>query len=152
MYKLQEEPSLLFNILWAMDGNNSLPRIIRRSPTDGDDPNVPGPSCELNDSRKVFGDIYIARDDVNKWAQEVVGQAHAASEGVSTYLLVLSYFKLMFIIKDEDYNPCAARWKNMSEALTNRMWGIFDETGVFMAFCRHGFTLVITDMVRSGEQ
>jgi hypothetical protein len=24
--------------------------------------------------------------------------------------------------------------------ITNRMWGIFDETGVFMAFCRHGFT------------
>ena len=40
----------------------------------------------------------------------------------------------------------------MTEELTNHMWGIFDKTGVFMAFCRHGFTLVITDMVRSGEQ
>jgi hypothetical protein len=32
------------------------------------------------------------------------------------------------------------------------MWGVFDEMGVFMALCRHGFTLVITDMVRSGKQ
>ena len=32
------------------------------------------------------------------------------------------------------------------------MWSIFDEMGVFMAFCHHGFTLVITDMVHSGEQ
>jgi hypothetical protein len=40
----------------------------------------------------------------------------------------------------------------MQEELTNRMWGLFDETGVFMAFCRHGFALIITDMVRSGEQ
>jgi hypothetical protein len=40
----------------------------------------------------------------------------------------------------------------MKEELTNRMWGIFDETGVFVAFCRHGFVLTIADMVRSGEQ
>lgn len=55
-------------------------------------------------------------------------------------------------MQDPDYNPCASRWKNMMDELTNKMWGIFDEMGVFMAFCRHGFTLVITDMVRSGEQ
>lgn len=35
---------------------------------------------------------------------------------------------------------------------TNRLWGVFDETGIFAAFCRHGFTLTLTDMVRSGEQ
>lgn len=40
----------------------------------------------------------------------------------------------------------------MVEEITNRMWGVFDETGVFIVFCRHGFALTITDMVRSGEQ
>ena len=40
----------------------------------------------------------------------------------------------------------------MVEELTNWMWGIFDKTGVFMAFCHQGFTLVITDMVRSSKQ
>ena len=55
-------------------------------------------------------------------------------------------------MQDPDYNPCAARWRNMNEELTSQMWGIFDEMGVFMAFCRHGFVLVIVDMVRSGEQ
>lgn len=35
--------------------------------------------------------------------------------------------------------------------ITTRMWGIFDETGVFLALCRHGFVLVIVDMVQSGE-
>jgi hypothetical protein len=54
--------------------------------------------------------------------------------------------------EDPDYNPCTERWKNMKDELTSRMWGIFDETGVFMAFCRHRFALIITDMVRSGEQ
>jgi hypothetical protein len=52
---------------------------------------------------------------------------------------------------DDDYNPCADRWKNMKEDITRRMWAIFDETGIFLALCRHGFALVIADMVRSGE-
>jgi hypothetical protein len=40
----------------------------------------------------------------------------------------------------------------MKDEITNRMWGIFDEMGVFAAFCQHGFALIIADMVRSGEQ
>ena len=39
----------------------------------------------------------------------------------------------------------------MVDALTSRMWGIFDETGVFLSLCRHGFVLLVADMVRSGE-
>ncbi|KAJ7800266.1 hypothetical protein B0H14DRAFT_3092678 [Mycena olivaceomarginata] len=48
-------------------------------------------------------------------------------------------------------NPCADRWKNMIDDVTSKMWGIFDETGIFLALCRHGFVLVIADMIRSGE-
>ncbi|KAJ7634028.1 hypothetical protein B0H17DRAFT_1217364 [Mycena rosella] len=39
----------------------------------------------------------------------------------------------------------------MSEEITERMWGIFDETGIFLALCHHGFVLLIADMVKSGE-
>ncbi|KAI6146575.1 hypothetical protein EDD17DRAFT_1781197 [Pisolithus thermaeus] len=52
----------------------------------------------------------------------------------------------------DDDNPCTGRWKNMKEDVTSRMWGIFDEAGIFMAICRHGFSLVVTDIVWSGEQ
>jgi hypothetical protein len=51
----------------------------------------------------------------------------------------------------EQASACEERWKNLSEDLTSKMWGIFDETGVFVALCRHGFTLLLADMVRSGE-
>ena len=34
---------------------------------------------------------------------------------------------------------------------TTRMWGIFDETGMFACICCHGFILCVADMVRSGE-
>jgi hypothetical protein len=39
----------------------------------------------------------------------------------------------------------------MSEDITAKMWGIFDETGIFVALCRHGFVLMLADMVKSGE-
>ena len=39
----------------------------------------------------------------------------------------------------------------MKDDITKKMWGIFDETGIFLALCQHGFALVIADMVMSGE-
>jgi Kyakuja-Dileera-Zisupton transposase len=57
----------------------------------------------------------------------------------------------MFTKEDDEENPCAGRWSNMSSELTARMWGIFDETGIFLALCRHGFVLVVADMIQSGE-
>jgi hypothetical protein len=85
MYKLKEEPSLLFDFLWAHDGNDSLKRFIQRSHPAGEDPTKPGPSCERTDTRRVLGDLYISWEDVNKWAWEVVEKVNAASEGVSSY-------------------------------------------------------------------
>ena len=40
----------------------------------------------------------------------------------------------------------------MKDSATQKMWNIFDESGVFIAVCRHGFCLLIADMVQSGEQ
>ncbi|KAL4066600.1 hypothetical protein J3A83DRAFT_4359993 [Scleroderma citrinum] len=49
-------------------------------------------------------------------------------------------------------NPCAGCWKNMKDQHTARMWSVFDETGIFMVVCHHGFSLVIADMVWSSER
>jgi hypothetical protein len=67
-----------------MDGNNSLSRVLQRFAAVDGDASIPGASCELPDSRKVAGDMYILHEDVNKWAHEVVTQV-AASEGVCLY-------------------------------------------------------------------
>jgi hypothetical protein len=48
-------------------------------------------------------------------------------------------------------NPCAAQWMNMVNEVTARMWGVFNETGIFLALCRHGFVLLVADMVCRGE-
>jgi Kyakuja-Dileera-Zisupton transposase len=56
------------------------------------------------------------------------------------------------ILNDDDKeSPCAECWRSMKTELTTRMWGIFEETGLFLALCCHGFVLLLADMVCSGE-
>ncbi|KAH7904942.1 hypothetical protein BJ138DRAFT_1118930 [Hygrophoropsis aurantiaca] len=134
-YTLKDEAKLVFKLLYAMDGNDSLKRVMRRSPGDEDDDDTtPAVSSELPNTQSVPGDRYLSREFVDQFANEVSGV---------TDMLESS--------NDDDENPCASRWKNMNDVQTQKMWGVFDESGVFMAVCRHGFSLVITDMVQSGE-
>ncbi|KAG1805959.1 uncharacterized protein BJ212DRAFT_1449487 [Suillus subaureus] len=39
----------------------------------------------------------------------------------------------------------------MDDGKTKKSWGIYNETGIFVAVCRHGLCLLITDMVQSRE-
>ncbi|KAJ7284754.1 hypothetical protein C8J57DRAFT_1432084 [Mycena rebaudengoi] len=71
------------------------------------------------------GNYYLSREKVDLWAKERLAS-------------------LVNTSKDpEEANTCEEWWKNIC--------GIFDETGVFVALCRHGFVLLLADMVRSGE-
>lgn len=134
-YKLEGEEALIFDMLVTMDGNNSLKRILRKEAPLLDDTREATSqklaSIESPDSRKVYGDYYLTRDRVDQWAQNRVEGAINTGAVTDT--------------------PCASRWTNMAADITSRMWAIFDETGIFLALCRHGFVLVVADMVRSGE-
>lgn len=48
-------------------------------------------------------------------------------------------------------SQCVKNWKAASADEKKRMWSIFDESGVFVSACRHGFILWVIDMVKSGE-
>lgn len=138
-------------MLYTMDGNDSLRRILRRS-TSQDDDGTLGPSSELPSTRNVPGDRYLSREDVNKWADGVLQEMmDENTDSVRNSVISSSAFTNSLFQTDPDYNPCADRWKNMKTEITKKMWGIFDETGIFLALCRHGFSLVIADMVQSGE-
>ena len=43
------------------------------------------------------------------------------------------------------------RWRNASPDERKRMFAMYNETGIFIAACCHGFVLVLCDMVKSGE-
>ncbi|KAJ7813916.1 hypothetical protein B0H13DRAFT_2382094 [Mycena leptocephala] len=135
MYKLEGEDELIFDMLTTMDGNDSLKRVLRRRPSDGEGDGEPtlGRSKERVDNRDAGDGYYLSRERVDAWAKTRLAdilpmEAHPSED-----------------------NPCADRWKNMVNDVTSKMWGIFDKTGVFLALCRHGFVLVIADMIRSGE-
>lgn len=64
------------------------------------------------------------------------------------------------IIEDEGYvteaddpqlDNCASNWKAAAAMEKKKMWGIFDETGIFASACPHGFILWLADMIKSGE-
>lgn len=138
-YKLKDEPTLIFDMLVTMDGNDSLKRVIRRDVPEHSDEGNPitiGASREVLDNREVHGDYYIDREKVNWWGKDPV-MGVLQQEGVEA---------------GTSDNPCASRWSNMSKEVSSRMWGVFDETGVFLSLCRHGYVLTVADMVRSGEQ
>jgi hypothetical protein len=153
-YKLEGEAKLIFEELYTMDGNDSLKRILRRgSPppqVDGEEP-VVAPSSEHMDSREGGGDYFLSREKVDVWAKVVLEGMLAGEDDVSELHHLYATVFLIILQEGEEYNPCADRWKNMTNDITAKMWGIFDETGIFLALCRHGFVLIIADMIRSGE-
>jgi hypothetical protein len=48
-------------------------------------------------------------------------------------------------------SQCMQRWRNAGPDSQKRMFDVFDETGIFLVACRHGFILMMCDMIRSGE-
>ncbi|KAJ7033780.1 hypothetical protein C8F04DRAFT_1183753 [Mycena alexandri] len=142
MYKLEGEAEIPLPFLTTIDGNNSLKRFWRREKVVDADGNVgPGASKERLDSRVAAGDYYLSREEVDKWSKE--GLEDLMRDFVPGF--------------EEDESAgdegagCSERWQNMKEDATARAYGMYDETGIFPALCRHGFVLVIVDMVKSGE-
>ncbi|KAJ6493110.1 hypothetical protein C8R45DRAFT_1095624 [Mycena sanguinolenta] len=121
MYKLEGEDDLMFSMLTTMDSNDSLKRVLRRSKTDGSEDEPTVGPSIEREDSRDCGEDYFL-------TREQVDRW--AKERVAEIL------------------PTD---KNMVNNVTSRMWGIFNETGIFLALCGHGFALVVADMVRSGE-
>ncbi|CAK5263328.1 unnamed protein product [Mycena citricolor] len=137
-YTLVGEPILKVKMLVTLDGNNSLKRFNRRERAEGNDgQSIPGASKEREDSRAPPGDYYLTPEQVDKWVVDGTDELVKGSE------------------KDlEDGNVadgCSERWQNMKDDVTARAYGLYDETGVVLSLCRHGFVLSMCDMIRSGE-
>ncbi|KAJ7050772.1 hypothetical protein C8F01DRAFT_1000087 [Mycena amicta] len=130
MYKLDGEDKLIFEMLVTMDGNDSLKRVLRREGVAEDSDRTVGASAEREDSRDGGDGYFLSREVVDRWARRQLGNL-LPTEG--------------------EANPCAGRWHNMVEDVTAKMWAVFDETGIFLSLCRHGFVLLIVDMIQSGE-
>ncbi|KAF9001333.1 hypothetical protein BDQ17DRAFT_1391088 [Cyathus striatus] len=146
-YKLNNEAPLEFSMLFTMDGNDSAKRVLRRHQADVSD-------LELPDSRCTPGNYYIPRQIVNCWEKMLNGMIldHPIVTAVpeksgSNIIMGLNEKEPVEVLE----SPCEGRWSNMSSQSTAHMWGVFDETGIFIALCKHGYILNVIDMVASGE-
>jgi hypothetical protein len=125
--------------MFALDGNDSLKRIARIGSRD---------VCD----RRCFteSDYYIPAEEVDGWAGET------GSEELSEVSSDDDGDGDSAVERGENDSagpgPCADNWKAAQSDSKKRMWGIFEETGLFASACRHGFILWIADMIRSGEQ
>ncbi|KAJ7770254.1 hypothetical protein DFH07DRAFT_735608 [Mycena maculata] len=139
LYKLEDEVALPIPLLTTTDGNNSLShfQLREREEVREDGSTAPGASKERPDNRPIPGDYYISREEVDKWGEDGLEE-------------LMKDFAASAANEEED-GGCEERWQNMKEDVTARAWGMFDETGIFPALCRHGFVLVVMDMVKSGE-
>ncbi|KAG1778638.1 hypothetical protein EV702DRAFT_934528, partial [Suillus placidus] len=146
-YTLKDEAPLMFTLLFAMDGNDSLKRILRR--TLYIDDNDSGESSELPTTQHVQGDRYLSREYVNQWKKAGAGDSEVCLSVRSTTFFFTHFQATLDSHLPE--NPCTGRWNNMDDEKTKRAWGVYDKTGIFMAVCRHSFSLLIADMVQSGE-
>lgn len=138
-YKVEGEPPMTFDMLATMDGNNSLKRLLRCEVVlDKNGERTTGESSERLDPREEGGDYFLSRSEVDEWDKEVLKSRPVEREAETA---------------SDQLIPCErdGNWRNMNEAATAKMWGVFDETGIFLSLCRHGFVLLMTDMVRSGE-
>ncbi|KAF8146060.1 hypothetical protein K438DRAFT_1910759 [Mycena galopus ATCC 62051] len=131
-YKLEVEGQLYFSMLATCDSNNSLKHVLQKDKGFTEDGVPLRGGCERPDPRAASagGDYFISRPDVDR-------------------IVLIQDFQ--DILDPEEASVCEERWKNLSEELTSKMWGIFDETGIFLALCWHSFVLLVADMVRSGE-
>ncbi|KAJ7911697.1 hypothetical protein B0H13DRAFT_2328079 [Mycena leptocephala] len=137
-YKLEGEMKLIFEMLVTMDGNDSLKRILTKEKGVVDENGTAKRGgSERPDPRAADagGTYFLSREKVDRFTKEMLAQFAKAPRSRDP----------------EEDSECQERWKNMSEELTSHMWGIFDETGIFLCLCRHGFVLLVADMVRSGE-
>ncbi|KAF8842048.1 hypothetical protein BDN67DRAFT_900167, partial [Paxillus ammoniavirescens] len=135
-YTLEDEPALKFKMLYTMDGNNSLKCAAKQHTEDGEEDNntvVLNAMEDLLPGQVLGCDRYLTHENVNCFAEEGANVNLNSAEV-------------------DEGNPCASWWKNMKDNHTAKMWGVFNETGIFLAVCRHGFTLAIADMVQSGER
>ncbi|KAI0349369.1 hypothetical protein OH77DRAFT_1514920 [Trametes cingulata] len=135
--KLEDEAPLVFGRIFALDGNNSLKRVAKFGDRDVAD------IRQFHESDYSLPTEYVDlfKDEVK--ASRAVCEAHRP-------------------LADPDHSPdqddeelsdnkCTRNWKAAGRDEDKKMWGVFDESGIFASACRHGFILWITDMIASGE-
>ncbi|KAL6298786.1 hypothetical protein BKA93DRAFT_820202 [Sparassis latifolia] len=151
-YELKDEPSLEFSCMYCMDGNSSLKRL------------APVGGRRAGDLRTLANsDYYLPEDFIEKYADEVQSRCTLNKVDIPLHRDTNEDAESDHgedqtpdggDPTDDDMEPvsgCTENWKAAAAEEKKKMWGVFEETGIFASACRHGLILWLIDMVRSGE-
>ncbi|KAG1723087.1 hypothetical protein EDD22DRAFT_982950 [Suillus occidentalis] len=133
-YKLEDEPALEFDWLVSIDGNNSLK--CWNSSIYGSNPRI--------DSRKACNDYWIDTCDVDRFKDEVKTRERDTNDDNWEDERIAA----------EGTTPafsCINQWRNAGPETRKKMFSVFDESGIFIAACRHRSVILACDMIQSGE-
>jgi hypothetical protein len=137
LYELVGEPDLLFRRMHVMDGGNSA----KHMQTVGNQQT--GDTCQFTESDYIIPCTYV--DAFSNEAKSCQAPRDHQDDSDDENLAITA----------ENDNPipndCRKTWKAAASDEKKEMWGIFDETGISISACRHGFLLWFVDMVKSSE-
>jgi len=125
----------------VLDGNNSLKRI-----------KTARGQREIGDAREFTdSDYFLGNEFVNSFENEVhrPAQPHIKREPEDEVISMEEGY--VTEADDPQLENCASNWKAAASVERKKMWGVFDETGIFASACPHGFVLCLADMIQSGE-
>jgi hypothetical protein len=129
----------------VVDGNNSMKRMAEYG-------------GHVTGDMRVFdeGDYFLPCSFVDRFAHEVKSARPSAQPSPQTTVHDLVDEAIPSLSNgDEDEESylsahCTKNWK-AAAADDKKMWGAFDETGIFACACCHGLIVWIVDMIKSGE-
>lgn len=183
-YKLEDEPELEYDLLLAIDGNNSLKRFASASshldPSFNSDYYIPPADVELlahevvhrapaKKKKKTTTAAGTAAPAPTPPAPVATAPAAAAAGGDEDVAMELEAGPVHVTMAgqidasgqidgdptgaglDEIVGACVERWKAAAEESKKTMFKCFEESGVFLGACHHGFILKVIDMIMSGE-
>ncbi|KAI0060325.1 hypothetical protein BV25DRAFT_1783310, partial [Artomyces pyxidatus] len=130
-FKVRHEPEIVPARLHAMDGCSSQKRLRGVGHTD---------------QREFSSKYFIPPEQVNQFANEVKSRRKQATspdeQEVDDEGLPISNEK----------TKCTNSWRTENASAVGKgVAEVFDQTGVFLAACRHGVVEYVEEMVRSGE-
>ena len=148
--QVEGEEEASWSRMLVLDGNNSLKRMATSA------------GRMVGDARMFNSDYFLSRDYVNMFANEVKSrqaqakpdlpesdQGDSGDDDTPPEQPDLGAYPTD--VDGTGSAPCARHWKAAAADETKRMWGTFDEMGIFACACRHARILWLADMVRSGE-
>ncbi|KAH8111333.1 hypothetical protein DFH11DRAFT_1508526, partial [Phellopilus nigrolimitatus] len=150
VFRVDNEPRLKYSMLTCMDGNESMKRVRRTRLVD----EHTSVCVERPDGRGRASHMFLEAEEVDKFKDETLARSPSIPLNTlptPTPTPSNQTTEPLSLEGADDASPCIPRWKNMSDDSKKKMWGIFDETGIFITTCRHGVVLLMCDMIQSGE-